>query len=70
MKLLALITMSAAAFAAEPSPLACQGGDHPATRCKTCEHCQYCGKDKGRFDNSATCVVCEKAKAAYKRPTK
>lgn len=36
----------------------CLGGNRPSVRCKTCEHCAYCGKDKGRAGNSATCVVC------------
>ena len=42
----------------------CLGDNKPSARCKTCEHCAYCGRDKGRAGNSATCVVCEKARDA------
>ena len=38
----------------------CQGGLRPSVRCSTCEHCAYCGKDKGRGANSGTCAVCER----------
>jgi hypothetical protein len=41
----------------------CQGGDRPSISCKTCKHCAYCGIDKGRGVNSATCAVC----APFKR---
>ena len=52
--------------AGEPPPGCCLGGSHPAANCKTCEYCYYCGHH-GRWgerpENSATCVVCEKARA-------
>lgn len=48
----------------------CQGGDRPSIGCKTCVHCAYCGVDKGRGPNSATCAVCEKAKDAAFRAGK
>ena len=41
----------------------CQGGLRPSVACKTCEHCAYCGRDKGRGANSATCAVCAAAKS-------
>lgn len=48
----------------------CQGGDRPSIGCKTCVHCAYCGVDKGRGVNSATCVVCAAAKDAAFRAGK
>lgn len=43
----------------------CLGGNKPSAACKTCERCAYCGrKAPGREANSATCVVCEKARTA------
>ena len=51
----------------------CRGGAQPSSLCKTCEYCSYCGTDKGRAHNSATCSVCEKnraAEAAKKSPPK
>lgn len=48
----------------------CQGGDRPSIGCKTCVHCAYCGVDKGRAVNSATCVVCAAAKDAAFRARK
>jgi hypothetical protein len=77
-----LIALAFSAFALADAPPAtpprkvvrvigkCQGGDRPSVGCKTCKHCAYCGVDKGRGPNSATCAVCEKAKDAAFRSGK
>lgn len=68
MKVFALIlalALPVLADATKPTPVVgkCQGGLKPSVSCKTCVHCAYCGIDKGCGVNSATCAVCEAAKA-------
>ena len=62
----ALCTLVAAALLcasrAQAAPKACQGYGSPSPLCSTCQHCAYCGRDKGRAGNTAVCVVCEKAR--------
>jgi len=67
----AILVFLALALTAHAGP--CCGGAKPSPACKTCKHCAYCGTDKGRGVNSATCLVCEKARAeaaAKKVPAK
>ena len=67
----ALLALFAASALAGPEPRGevravvgkCQGGLRPSVRCSTCQTCAYCGKTKGRESNSATCAVCEAARA-------
>jgi hypothetical protein len=64
------IVLAAALLCAAPQLRAvpinkCDGYESRSARCKTCEHCWYCGRDKGREGNTAFCA--RRAEEAAKR---